>query len=188
MLCSLHLVEFLLTPRRPMFYVTKMKISGISPPADELDCHSKFASSDFCIHLLFRSPTAVCVIWFTTPCELPCVSGCHCRHYACRGPQHSPQYFHVLGTCSVHQRPMMQLTSMIPACGLTPLPRSTAKASLCLPLAFGLSGIFTMAWVSLVHLKSKRVLAECIDGNRDGNDWWLFKDHGEWVTLSISQA
>ena len=71
---------------------------------------------------------------------------------------------------------------------LIPLPRSTAKASLCLPLAFGPSGIFTIAWVLLVHLKSKRVLAECIDGKRDRSDWWLFKDHGEWVTLSISRA
>ena len=187
MLCSLHLVEFLLTPRRPMFYVTKMKISGISPPADELDCNSKFASSDFCIHLLFRSPTAVCYIVYKTFRIAVCLQ-LPLSSLGLRGSQHSPQYFHVLGTCSVHQRPMMQLTSMIPACGLTPLPRSTAKASLCPPLAFGLSGIFTMAWVSLVHLKSKRVLAECIDGNRDGNDWLLFKDHGEWVTLSISRA
>ena len=60
MLCFLHLVEFLLTPRRPMSYATKMKISDISPPADELDCHFKIASSDLCIHFLFRSPTAVC--------------------------------------------------------------------------------------------------------------------------------
>ena len=164
-----------------------MKISDISPPADESDGHSKFASFDLCMHLLFRSATAVCylaykILRIAVCFWLPLSSLC------LRGPLHSPQYFHVFGTCSVHQQPIMQLTSMIPAGGLIPLPRSTAKASLCLPLAFGPSGIFAIAWVSLVHLKPKRVLAESIDCNRDGSDWWLFKDHGEWVTLSISRA
>lgn len=82
----------------------------------------------------------------------------------------------------------MQLTSILPAGGLIPLPRSTAKASLGLLLALGSSGMFTIAWVLLVHLETKCALAQWIDGNRDGSDWWFFKDHGGWVTLHIDIA